>query len=405
MKDWTTTQRRAGAATGLCALVAVAGAMLGGWAIHQAALAALAAAAAGLGLVRVAPGLWPGGDAAAAGLAAATRGGRAALSPQVQAQAMARLQEAAHTWTTHLGTAQTQLRDAIDQMLAGFGQILEQLDAIALPQTGDGEQAMAEGAAVLARCEDDLRRLIQGFEGFVKTREQMVGSVRLLAGSSSGLQEMAEDVAKLARQTNLLAINAAIEAARAGTAGRGFAVVASEVRRLSAESGATGQRIGETVNTFSEHTHTALQQASQNAQRDAGVIQDSGESIERVVEQVQGVVSELNQRACELSERGRRVRSQVEQLMVAFQFQDRVQQIVDQVCASILRSVDALQQSLALGQAPSAEAWQVLLSAGYTTDEQRAIGGAGPAPAAAAAPASRHAPSAAAQASTETTFF
>jgi methyl-accepting chemotaxis protein len=404
MTSWIARHHRTATAAGLGVLVAVAGALLGGWAVHQAVLAALAAAAAGLGLLRVAPGLWSGGHADATGSAAATRGGRAALSPQlqVQAQAIARLQEAAHIWTTHLGTAQAQMREAIDQMLAGFGQILEQLDAIVLPEAGDGHQGKEEGAAVLARCEDDLRRLMQGFEGFVQTREEMMGSVRVLAGSSVGLQQMAEDVAKLARQTNLLAINAAIEAARAGTTGRGFAVVASEVRRLSAESGATGQRIGETVNTFAERTHTALQQASQNAQRDATVIQSSGESIERVVGQVQGVVSGLNQRTCELSERGQRVRSQVEQLMMAFQFQDRVQQIIDQVCSSILSSVDALQQSLAHGQAPSADAWHALLSAGYTTDEQRTIAVGGPASAAGAA---RPAPAAASQGSTKTTFF
>jgi methyl-accepting chemotaxis protein len=393
MTSWIGRHHRAGAAAGLFVLVAVAGALVGGWAVHQAVLAALTAAAAGLGLLRVATGLWSGGHAAAAGSAAATRGGRAALSPQVQAQAVARLQEAAHTWTTHLGTAQAQMREAIEQMLAGFGQILEQLDAIVLPEAGDGHQGRAEGASVLARCEDDLRRLMQGFEGFVQTREEMIGSVRVLSGSSIGLQQMAEDVAKLARQTNLLAINAAIEAARAGTTGRGFAVVAAEVRRLSAESGATGQRIGETVSNFAERTHTALQQASQNAQRDATVIQASGESIERVLGQVQGVVSGLNQRTCELSERGQLVRSQVELLMMAFQFQDRVQQIIDQVCSSIVSSVDALQQSLAHGQAPSAEDWHALLSAGYTTDEQRTIAVGGPAPAAAA------------QGSTKTTFF
>lgn len=402
MTSWIARHHRTAAAAGLCGLVAVAGALLGGWPVHQAVLAALAAAAAGLGLLRVASGIWSVGHADATGSAAATRGGRAALSPQVQAQAIARLQEAAHIWTTHLGTAQAQMREAIDQMLAGFGQILEQLDAIVLPEVGDGQQGKQEGAAVLARCEDDLRRLMQGFEGFVQSREEMMGSVRVLAGSSIGLQQMAEDVAKLARQTNLLAINAAIEAARAGATGRGFAVVASEVRRLSAESGATGQRIGQTVNTFAERTHTALQQASHNAQRDATVIQSSSESIERVVGQVQGVVSGLDQRTCELSERGQRVRSQVEQLMMAFQFQDRVQQIIDQVCSSILSSVDALQQSLAHGQAPSADAWHALLSAGYTTDEQRTIAVGGPASAAGAA---RPAPAAAAQGSTKTTFF
>ena len=95
----------------------------------------------------------------------------------------------------------------------------------------------------------------------------------------------------------------------------------------------------------------------------------------------------------ELSARGEAVRAQVEQLMIAFQFQDRVHQIMDQVTASIASGVDRMCQALVSGQAPTADEWQALLSAGYTTDEQRAIHTGG-APAAASA-----------QSTSDTTFF
>ena len=105
----------------------------------------------------------------------------------------------------------------------------------------------------------------------------MLGSVRELSGASASLGDMAEDVGKLARQTNLLSINAAIEAARAGDSGRGFAVVAAEVRRLSTESGDTGRRIGEQVNGFGERMRGALTQADEHAQHDSAGIQRSEE--------------------------------------------------------------------------------------------------------------------------------
>lgn len=307
-----------------------------------------------------------------------------------------RLSEAASTWTTHLGTAQTQMRQATEQLLAGFAQILEQLDAIT---DGDGggagtpnRAALDQRAEVLAQCESQLRGLIDNFHGFVRSRDEVLQSVRTLASASGQLHEMSEDVLRLARQTNLLSINAAIEAARAGPSGRGFAVVAAEVRRLSSESGDTGKRIGEHVDEFARRMDGALKQASDNAARDTDVIEGTEATIGQVVQQVDSAVSGLNARAAELGERGRQVRAQVEQLMVAFQFQDRVHQIMDQVSHSITVSMAQLQTALEGGRAPDAAAWTALLTAGYTTDEQRNARSTTAAPAAAPA-------------STETTFF
>jgi methyl-accepting chemotaxis protein len=111
-----------------------------------------------------------------------------------------------------------------------------------------------------------------------------------------------------------------------------------------------------------------------------------------VVEQVDSAVSQLNARAAELSAQGELVKAQVEQLMVAFQFQDRVHQIMDQLGDSIRNAVATLQQTLPAGEAPDAAAWHALLSAGYTTDEQRAV-------------AAGEAPARSARTTTETTFF
>lgn len=298
----------------------------------------------------------------------------------------ARLGEASHIWVTHLGTAQTQMREATEQLLSGFVQILEQLDAIIDPNRSAGQPVSTSGldqrAQMLAACESRLQGLIHNFHGFVQSRDEVMQSVRLLAGESASLGGMAEDVAKIARQTNLLSLNAAIEAARAGPSGRGFAVVATEVRRLSTESGDTGRRIGEHVKDFGKRMRTALSNAAEHTEHDADVIRASEQTINQVVEQVDTAVSQLNERAAELSARGEAVRAQVEQLMIAFQFQDRVHQIMDQVNSSIASAVARLQQSLADGTAPSAEEWAALLSVGYTTDEQRSASSAEAPPAA-----------------------
>jgi methyl-accepting chemotaxis protein len=285
----------------------------------------------------------------------------------------AQLGAAAHIWTTHIRTARAQMGEAIDVLIDGFRGILADLDAVIDDGSGIQSDGLDHRALALQQCEQRLRGLIENFNGFVRSRDEVLNSVRSLDGASGSLRNMAEDVAKIARQTNLLSINAAIEAARAGPSGRGFAVVAAEVRRLSTESGETGLRIGSEVNTFGQRMHEALDQAAGHAGRDAVTIRAAEQTITEVVEQVDSTVSRLNLRAAELSARGAAVRTQVQQLMVAFQFQDRVQQILDQVCDSITAGVGSLQASLAGAPLPQGEAWTALLSAGYTTAEQRAV--------------------------------
>ena len=174
-----------------------------------------------------------------------------------------RVDEAARTWSRHVGTAQTQLREAVEQMLGAFGDILQQLDH--LIQDGAGPQGQ-DGVAQLAGCDAQLRGLLGQLHRVIASREQVLDTVRTLGAASGRLHTMAEDVSTLARQTNLLSINAAIEAARAGPSGRGFAVVAAEVRSLAQRSAKAAGEIRALIGTSThqvgqgvEHIHTAHQ--------------------------------------------------------------------------------------------------------------------------------------------------
>jgi methyl-accepting chemotaxis protein len=351
------------------ALVWLAGAAALGW----GSLPAAAAAWLGLGVLSLA-GWWRAGRSQAGPAQAGAGDGYGADAQDLGPQLLTRLDEATGTWATHLATAQTQLRDATAQLLSGFDVILKELDALVGPP--GSAQGAADGSArlaVLTNCEDQLRGLMANFHGFVESREQVLSSVRSLNQTSSSLRTMAEDVSKLARQTNLLSVNAAIEAARAGPSGRGFAVVAAEVRRLSVESDETGRRIGEQVNAFGSRMDAATGLATRSAEADGRVIHASELAINQVVGQVDETVTQLSQRAAEQSAQGERVRTQVEQLMVAFQFQDRVHQILDQLQGSMQSAVQSLQQTLPQGRAPAAQGWRALLAEGYTTPEQRSV--------------------------------
>lgn len=294
---------------------------------------------------------------------------------------MARLDEAGAVWSAHLETVRRQTREATDALLAGFSTILETLDDLS-PGPGAGAD---DRVAMLARSESDLRALLASIRSLAASRESVLETVGGAADRARELRDLSDDIVRLSRQIGLVSVNAAVEAARAGTAGRGFAVVASEVRRLSVESARSSRDIVERVDGFEERMRGALSEAADRTAEDARVLADSERTIAGVIERMDTSIGALDARASALAERGARVRELVESMLVAFQFQDRVDQITAQVGTSIERANALLRDAIAQGHAPDADAWRALLEDGYTTDEQRDthVGGtaAGPRPA------------------------
>jgi methyl-accepting chemotaxis protein len=289
--------------------------------------------------------------------------------PPEQAQTAALINQATALWAEHIRTVQVQMREATDQLLQGFVAILSQLDQITGAAAGP-DASVDERSVVLAQCELELRGLLVQFGSFIQSSDRVLGTVRSLDTVAIVLRDMASDVAVIARQTNLLSLNAAIEAARAGASGRGFAVVAAEVRRLSVASGETGKRIGEQVNTFSDQLHATLAQTSTSAKSDAALMHQSEQTVNSVIQRVDSAVESLNKRAVDLGQCGEVVRTEVEQLMVSFQFQDRLHQILDQIAHSMESASERLHQGMQAQQMPTSQEWEALLSEGYSTLEQ-----------------------------------
>ena len=155
----------------------------------------------------------------------------------------------------------------------------------------NGGAVAREGGAIVQQTVGKIRQIAEAVG-------QSAEKVEHLGNSSSEIGEIVGVINDIADQTNLLALNAAIEAARAGEQGRGFAVVADEVRKLAERTTQATKQIAEMITAIQHETAGAVKVMRQGRQEVAEGIafaDQAGAALERVVEETTTVVDMINQ--------------------------------------------------------------------------------------------------------------
>ncbi|MEJ0052426.1 MAG: methyl-accepting chemotaxis protein [Methylovirgula sp.] len=159
--------------------------------------------------------------------------------------------------------------------------------------------ASEQAGAVVALAADGMNRM-----------SDMVVIVNVIAESSSKVRYIADAIARIASQTNMLSLNAAIEAARAGDHGKGFAVVAEEVRKLAENSASLAQEIGELVSRSTAQAGDGVAMAggvNDKMRRISDAARESDKligSIATAMAEQQATISEINASLNELTRIG-----------------------------------------------------------------------------------------------------
>ena len=281
-------------------------------------------------------------------------------------------------WEKQVETGRSQTEQAVIELTGRFSGIVEKLDDAVMASSASADSAEGGLVAVFERSEASLNSVIASLQAALKNKEALLGEVGNLVQYIDQLKAMAATVADIADQTNLLALNAAIEAARAGEAGRGFAVVADEVRKLSNKSGESGKQITATIESISHAIGTAFDSAEKSAELEASSVDASEESIRSVLGDFRGATDSLAESAGILRKASEGIKSEVAESMVQLQFQDRVSQILSHVRDSIAVFPEKLKESEAAFaengrlQPPDIQSVLEALESSYATQEELA---------------------------------
>lgn len=167
--------------------------------------------------------------------------------------------------------------ESVNEMVGSINQVSE--------NAAESAKVAEQSVSIAAKGSSVVRNTISGMDVIREQIQDTSKRIKRLGESSQEIGDIVSLINDIADQTNILALNAAIQASMAGDAGRGFAVVADEVQRLAERSADATKRIGTLVKTIQNDTNDAvssMEQTTTEVVRGASLAQDAGVALEEI---------------------------------------------------------------------------------------------------------------------------
>ncbi len=220
--------------------------------------------------------------------------------------------------TGQLASAATEVSSAAEQLSTGSKEqtnqtaqvsaAIEEMTASILESSKNTSEA-AEKAREASDKSQEGSRLAQdtssGMDEIVSSASVTAGNIKDLSGKTNSIGEIIKVIDDIADQTNLLALNAAIEAARAGEQGRGFAVVADEVRKLAERTTKATKEVAETIKAIQADVSSAnahMEEAGEKVGKGKDLVEQTNSSLSEIYGSIEAMQEMMRQVAASAEE-------------------------------------------------------------------------------------------------------